>query len=440
MWFWIALMAFFLIVYLVTKAVVRSQGGIHHVGLQQGYDVSLSGGWSGTGDGLGDAGAGWIDGGAGGDGGFSAGEVGAGDSDHSRCQGSLTRRGPSAANGRPHHRGTCPAEVPPACPGREARRIRSRVGSTALIAVMATSGVAACTSSEVPASRPSTAVTSTASATALGASEWPPVPAQALPTKAASRMEAEVRGWVDKELLPGVTVAVVSPEGVWTVAAGVDGDGTPLQGGFGDGTGQHQQDLHGGRGDAAGPTRTTRPGRPGLDLRRPTRTGQRHHRPAAPRAPLLDRRGQRLRVRHDDERPRHTLDDEAGARAGPHTHSSTRTQVQLRQRQLHPSRPGDQEGHRPGPGRSVQPRPVEALGTDPGGLPGPADLGAPSGPPRRRRGAPARDPCTSPSSPPARSPASSAPPVASPATQKPPHGGDTTCTARRFSSPTPWHR
>ena len=30
MWFWIALMAFFLIVYLVTKAVVRSQGGIHH--------------------------------------------------------------------------------------------------------------------------------------------------------------------------------------------------------------------------------------------------------------------------------------------------------------------------------------------------------------------------------------------------------------------------
>jgi D-alanyl-D-alanine carboxypeptidase len=41
-------------------------------------------------------------------------------------------------------------------------------------------------------------------------------------------MEAEVRGWVEKELLPGVTVAVVSPQGVWTVAAGVDGDGTPL--------------------------------------------------------------------------------------------------------------------------------------------------------------------------------------------------------------------
>jgi hypothetical protein len=78
MWFWISLMAF-LIVYLVTKAVVRSQGGIHHAGLQQGYDVSLSGGWSGTGDGLGDlgdAGAGWNDGGAGGDGGFSASDGG----------------------------------------------------------------------------------------------------------------------------------------------------------------------------------------------------------------------------------------------------------------------------------------------------------------------------------------------------------------------------
>lgn len=76
MWFWIALMAFFLIVYVVTKAVVRSQGGTHHIGLQQGHDVSLSGGWSSTGDGLGGAGAGWIDGGAGGDGGFSAGEGG----------------------------------------------------------------------------------------------------------------------------------------------------------------------------------------------------------------------------------------------------------------------------------------------------------------------------------------------------------------------------
>lgn len=78
MWFWIALMAFFLIVFLVTKAVLRSQGGTHHVGLQQGCDVSLSGGWSGTGDGLDrlvEAGAGGA-GGAAGDAGWDAGDGG----------------------------------------------------------------------------------------------------------------------------------------------------------------------------------------------------------------------------------------------------------------------------------------------------------------------------------------------------------------------------
>jgi D-alanyl-D-alanine carboxypeptidase len=42
-------------------------------------------------------------------------------------------------------------------------------------------------------------------------------------------MSAQVHGWVDKGLLPGVTVAVVSPAGVWSVAAGTDGDGVALQ-------------------------------------------------------------------------------------------------------------------------------------------------------------------------------------------------------------------
>ena len=71
MWFWIVLIAFFLIVFLVTKAVTRSQGGVHHVGLQQGHDVSLSGGWGGAHDGSGGSGdaSAWSDGGAGGDGG-----------------------------------------------------------------------------------------------------------------------------------------------------------------------------------------------------------------------------------------------------------------------------------------------------------------------------------------------------------------------------------
>lgn len=71
MWFWILLMTFFVIVFLVTKSVVRSQGGIHHVGLQQGYDVSLSGGSSTDGllGGVGNAGPAFDGGGADGDGG-----------------------------------------------------------------------------------------------------------------------------------------------------------------------------------------------------------------------------------------------------------------------------------------------------------------------------------------------------------------------------------
>ena len=79
MWFWVALTAFFLFVFLVTKAVVRSQGGIHHVGRQQGYDVSLSGSWSRTGDGLaglGDAGVGGSAGGTAFDAGCGAGDDG----------------------------------------------------------------------------------------------------------------------------------------------------------------------------------------------------------------------------------------------------------------------------------------------------------------------------------------------------------------------------
>ena len=78
MWFWIALMVFFLIVFLVTKAVIRSQGGIVHAGLQQGYDVSLQPGWSGAADDggeLGDTTGDWS-GGAGYDGGWSVGDGG----------------------------------------------------------------------------------------------------------------------------------------------------------------------------------------------------------------------------------------------------------------------------------------------------------------------------------------------------------------------------
>jgi D-alanyl-D-alanine carboxypeptidase len=107
------------------------------------------------------------------------------------------------------------------------RRSLGTLTSLALIAVLVASGLAACSSSTNSPS--SSSASSTATAPALGASEWPAVPAQALPPEVASKLKAEVHGWVEKELLPGVTVAVVSPQGVWTAADGVDGDGVPLQ-------------------------------------------------------------------------------------------------------------------------------------------------------------------------------------------------------------------
>ncbi len=67
MWFWIAVMAFFLIVFLVSKAVARGQGDLHNVGLQHGHGLRDTGEAGGAGDGWG--GGGWDGGGdgAGGD-------------------------------------------------------------------------------------------------------------------------------------------------------------------------------------------------------------------------------------------------------------------------------------------------------------------------------------------------------------------------------------
>jgi hypothetical protein len=74
MWFWIALMTFFLIVFLLTWAAARSQGDMHHLGLQHGSGISGSGGGD-LGDGgiaggaAGGTGWGWGGDGGGGDGG-----------------------------------------------------------------------------------------------------------------------------------------------------------------------------------------------------------------------------------------------------------------------------------------------------------------------------------------------------------------------------------
>jgi D-alanyl-D-alanine carboxypeptidase len=61
-----------------------------------------------------------------------------------------------------------------------------------------------------------------------GALSWPAPPTTRLPTATAASMQREMQRWIDKGLLPGVTAAVVTPQGVWSGAAGVDGAGTAL--------------------------------------------------------------------------------------------------------------------------------------------------------------------------------------------------------------------
>lgn len=78
-WFLIAVMSFFLVVFLVSGVAARSRGGARQVGPQQGPYVTRSGGWTGTGggfDGTGEAGAGGSAGGAAGEAARGAGDGG----------------------------------------------------------------------------------------------------------------------------------------------------------------------------------------------------------------------------------------------------------------------------------------------------------------------------------------------------------------------------
>lgn len=106
----------------------------------------------------------------------------------------------------------------------------SRGGALLLIVALA-----ACTGagSEGDTPTPSTGANSQAPSGSpsrtVGALPWPVAPTAALPTRRAEPMTAEMRRWVDEQLLPGLTAAVVSPEGVWSSAAGVDGQGLRLE-------------------------------------------------------------------------------------------------------------------------------------------------------------------------------------------------------------------
>ena len=58
---------------------------------------------------------------------------------------------------------------------------------------------------------------------------WPASPAQDLPAKVGARLQGELDRWIAKGFLPGATAAVVTPDGTWSGAAGVDGDGAALE-------------------------------------------------------------------------------------------------------------------------------------------------------------------------------------------------------------------
>ena len=107
--------------------------------------------------------------------------------------------------------------------------MRGKLRSGVLLAVVLAAGVTACSSGGTPATSSTSAPAATRSAATLGEGPWAPVADRPLPAEATTAMQAEVDSWVDRKLVPGVTVAVVGPEGVWTTAAGVDGDGIPLR-------------------------------------------------------------------------------------------------------------------------------------------------------------------------------------------------------------------
>ena len=98
-------------------------------------------------------------------------------------------------------------------------------------ALMLGLALAACTSSGQGADPTTSSVTapSQTSTESSGGLPWPAAPTSALAPERATKVVAEMQRWVDKEFMPGVTAAVVSPDGVWTAAVGVDGQGARLE-------------------------------------------------------------------------------------------------------------------------------------------------------------------------------------------------------------------
>lgn len=100
------------------------------------------------------------------------------------------------------------------------------------VAVLAVAAMAGCTGGspgDANAGSGTPTVARDSASTSAGTLPWPDAPTTPFAADRSAKMLAEVRRWVDKGLVPGVTAAVVTPQGRWTGAAGVDGRGKPVE-------------------------------------------------------------------------------------------------------------------------------------------------------------------------------------------------------------------
>ena len=99
---------------------------------------------------------------------------------------------------------------------------RARVTVVAL--AVASLGIAGCSTNSN-----SDTATPTASPTMSSAPLWAPPGSGDLNPQTADELQAAIDTWVAQGNLKGMTAAVVTPDGMWSGAAGVDAAGTPLQ-------------------------------------------------------------------------------------------------------------------------------------------------------------------------------------------------------------------
>ena len=95
---------------------------------------------------------------------------------------------------------------------------------TVVALAVASLGIAGCSSNS-----DSNTATPAASPPVISAPLWAPPGSGDLSAQTADELQAAIDKWVEQGSLKGMTAAVVTPDGVWSGAAGVDAAGTPLQ-------------------------------------------------------------------------------------------------------------------------------------------------------------------------------------------------------------------